>query len=132
MALDPLPSDLMLGLGCIQSFPEVFIFDRLFRGSFPAVFLPAENPFGHAILDVNTVGDDCDCRAPRQCFKGGDRCHELHTVIGGFGRSTFELALFGHLVARFCLHHHTPAARAGIATAGAIGIGDEVKHGRLS
>ena len=132
MALDPFPSHLMPSLGGIQLFPQVFILDRLFCGGFPAVFLPAENPFGHAIFDVNAVGDDCDCRASGQGFKGGDRRHELHAIVGCLFRPAFEFALLGHRVARFGLHHHTPAARAGIATAGAIGIGDEVKHGRPS
>jgi hypothetical protein len=31
-------------------FPEIFILDWLFRGGFPAIFFPTENPFGHAIF----------------------------------------------------------------------------------
>ncbi len=46
VALDPFPGHLVAGVGCVEPPPEVFVFHRLLVGGFPAVLLPAVNPFG--------------------------------------------------------------------------------------
>lgn len=60
VAFDPVPLDLMAGGGGVEGSPEVLVFHGLFGGSFPAVFLPAREPFGDAVADILRVGVQID------------------------------------------------------------------------
>src|SRR3546814_9637814 len=49
MTFDPLPMNGVRAGGVEQGLPEVGVLDGLSVGGAPAIFLPAENPFGDAI-----------------------------------------------------------------------------------
>ena len=77
------------------------------------------NPGLHALLYVFGVGMDFDVRR-RVGFQRGkprDNRSKLHTVIRRIGFATMQCFFMAAIA-----HQHTPAARARIAAAGAIGI----------
>ena len=55
MAFDPMPFDVVAFHRFNELLPEISIFDRLFRRSPPAVFLPVEYPFGDPVLHIGAV-----------------------------------------------------------------------------
>ena len=83
MALDPEPGDIMLLLCRIQALPQLSILNRLFVGGFPAVALPAIDPFADPVFDIDAVGREFDIAPLLQRFKRADRRHQFHLVVGG-------------------------------------------------
>ncbi len=60
MTLDPVQRDLVSLARRLQRLPEFDVLDRFIVGGLPALFLPAENPLGDAILDVSAIGVKID------------------------------------------------------------------------
>src|SRR3546814_80089 len=116
MTFDPLPMNGVRAGGVEQGLPEVGVLDGLSVGGAPAIFLPAENPFGDAIADIDAVGEERDLARPFQRPQSFDGGHHLHAVVGGerFAARQFKFA-------RALAKNDTPAAGAGIALAPAIG-----------
>ena len=52
MSLDPVPAYVMVLVDGVELPPEVFVFNGLFLGCFPAVALPAIDPFGDAVTKI--------------------------------------------------------------------------------
>ena len=79
--------------------------------------LPLGHPGLDALLHILRVRHDPNSARAVKTAQGLDDRSQLHPVIGGVCLSTKDLFL---LVAIF--QHRTPATRAGIALAGAIGM----------
>src|SRR5262249_28999950 len=73
--------------------------------------------------DIGTVGIEIDLARSLQGAQGGDRGHQLHAVVGGFGLAAGQL-LFDIAITQ----DGAPAAGAGIAGAGAIGEDIDMFH----
>ncbi|MDT4867555.1 hypothetical protein FQZ97_1024740 [compost metagenome] len=117
MPAHPLPGHLVAVHLFIEHLPEVGVLHRLLGGGLPAALLPVGHPLGdafHHVLRVGHQGHFTGALERGQALDGG---HQLHAVVGGIALPTPELAL-GALVDQQC----APAARAGIALAGAVGI----------
>src|SRR6185312_12767509 len=121
VALDPAPVDDVTGHGFVQRLPELDILYGLLVGGPPAVLLPAEDPLGEPVLDVDTVGVELDLAFARQRIERTDRGRELHAIVGGERFAAFQL-----LDGRAILQHRAPAARAGIAGARPVGVDDDL------
>ena len=117
MTFHPPPNDVVFAAQAVEFAPQVFVFDRLFGGGFPAVFLPAVYPAFHAVFNVLRVGVDFDAAAAVQGFQAFDDGGQLHAVVGGLGFAAEEFFLVP-AVAQQC----APAACAGIAFACAVGV----------
>ena len=76
-----------------------------------------------AVAQILAVGVQIDPARPLQRFERGDRRHQLHAVVGGVRLAAFELLL---VIAEG--QDRAPAARAGIARAGAVGVDDDVRQ----
>src|SRR3546814_19837379 len=81
MALHPQPFDVVPRRLDDQPLPQVSVRDRLFRGGFPAVALPAVDPFGDAVADIDAVGRTFDAAAPPERGERLDRAHQFHAVV---------------------------------------------------
>src|SRR6185295_12641411 len=115
MTLGPSPVDMVPRDLFVQLFPEVLILDRLLRAGLPAVLLPAMDPLGDPVLDVLRIGDYFRLTGLPHGLQTLDDCCQFHTVVGGMRLGSHQLA-FVMVVAQ----EARPAARAGIAEAGAV------------
>src|SRR3546814_17474668 len=86
MALDPDPFDLVSCIFLDQSLPQVGVGDRLFGCRFPAILLPAEDPFGDAVADIDAVGRQFDIAAALEREIGRASCRESVFVVHGGSR----------------------------------------------
>ena len=85
--------------------------------SFPAALLPAVDPLGDALAQILAVGEQADPARPLQRLQRGDRRHQLHAVVGGQPLAAGQLAPLA-----LPGQDRTPAAGAGIAAAGTVGV----------
>src|SRR5580700_7502068 len=115
MALGPGPLDLVPGGKLVQLIPQVLVDHRLLGGGLPSVLFPAVNPGGDAVLDVLGVSDDLDLAGLAEGAEAFDGGAQFHAVVGGGGLGSGELA--GVAVEA---ENAGPAARAGVAYAGAV------------
>src|SRR5205809_7710376 len=83
VALDPVPFDSVARDGFQQFLPQVGILDRLAVGGAPAIALPAVDPAGDAVADVDAVGGQADATRLLERVEGLDRRLQLHAVVGG-------------------------------------------------
>src|SRR6476620_660341 len=123
MAADPAPFHLMPRLRRIQRLPQIGILDRLLRCRLPAALLPAVYPFADALLHILAVGMQYDIAGPRQRAQCLDDRHQFHAVIRGIALAAANFLL---MLAGF--KPGAPAARAGIALAGAVSKNFNLVH----
>src|SRR5947209_8203297 len=116
MAFHPAPSDLMLARRLVEPAPEVLVLDRLPVRRLPAVALPSLQPKRDALAQVLRIGVQIDAARTLQRFERRNRGEQLHAVVGG---QRLAARQFFQLIAEF--ENGAPAARAGIARAGAVG-----------
>src|SRR5690606_32709102 len=117
VALDPLPLHMVLTDQLIQLTPEIGILHRLAASGFPAALLPVGHPLADALHYILRVGGQPDIgRGLLQGLQTADGRHQLHAVIGGL-----RLAAEQGLLIFAQTQQYAPAARAGIALAGAVG-----------
>src|SRR5699024_2832666 len=114
--------------GGVESPPEVVVLDRLPCGCRPPVRFPSVDPAGDAVAEIGAVGDDVEGRGAAQGLERGDGGHELHAVVGGHGLAALELARLEGAPAFAGEEERAPAAGAGVAGAGAVGIGEELRQ----
>src|SRR5262249_53451409 len=112
------PRDLVaLGLG-EQALPEIAVLDGLLLRVPPAVGAPALVPtIAEAVDEIGAVAvqrDEATAGHGAQALEGGA---ELHALVGGGGLAAGDLAL-GAAVD----DDGAPAARPGVAQAGAVGV----------
>ncbi|MCY1448752.1 hypothetical protein D9M71_654490 [compost metagenome] len=100
----------------VEQLPQVSVFHRFLRRGFPAALLPVVHPLVDAFHHVLRVGHQQHLAGTLELFQATDRAHQLHAVIGGIGFAAPEF-LFNALAHQQC----APAARAGVALAGAVG-----------
>src|SRR5690606_8661721 len=100
----------------VELLPELAVLHRLPVGGAPAIALPAVDPAGNAVHDVFAVGVELDLARLLQRRQRAGRGGQLHAVVGGHGLAAMQL-LDGAVVAQ----DGAPAARTGIARAGAVG-----------
>ena len=125
MALYPAPLHLVQSVQRIQALPQFNVFHRLLVGRGPAACLPAVYPFGDAVLHVHAVGVDGHRTALLQGRQRLDCCRQFHAVVRR------ELFAAEHFFLVFTtLEPRTPAARARVAAAGAVGIDHHLIHRR--
>src|SRR2546421_1694948 len=62
MTLYPVPSHLVLLERRIEPLPQIDVFDGLFIGRAPAVFLPIVNPTRNALTHILAIGGQIDRR----------------------------------------------------------------------
>ena len=104
-------------LGGVEQFlPQVSILDGLFIGGFPAVALPAFDPFGQAVHDITAVGRQRHTTWLGQCIEPRNRCRHFHAVVGRQRLAARQLPF-----ARTHADDGAPAARPRIALARAVG-----------
>ncbi len=120
--------ELQAAIAALEALPQIGVLDRLLRRGLPAVLLPAVDPVGDAVLQIGRIGHHGEGAGALQGLQRGDRGHQLHAVVGGLGRATGKLARFDQGGPVAGLEHHAPAAGAGIAGAGAVGIGEQLGH----
>ena len=118
MALEPPPLDPWVPLaGGVQTLPQVLILDRLLVGGAPAALTPALDPLGDALAQILAVGEQAPRHRPLQRLECRDRRHQLHAVVGRQRLAAGQLAALAAPG-----QDRTPAAWAGIAAAGAVGV----------
>jgi hypothetical protein len=115
VALDPDPFDLVLRGEAIEFAPQVLVLHRILAGGFPAAPLPAVDPFADALLHILRIGMHLRRHRLLQGAQGLDHGRHFHAVVGR--RLAAEQFPFGFALAQ----DRAPAARAGIAAAGAVG-----------
>ena len=106
---------MLFNLG-IEQLPEIGILDRFFIRCLPAIALPAVNPLVDALQDVLRIGVNLPANRALQRLNGADGSHQLHAVVGGCFLATPEFFFFVPSA-----QDRSPAARAGVPLAGAIG-----------
>ena len=112
----------MLRAKRVQQLPQVDIFHWLLVGGAPSVALPAVQPSRDSVAQVLAIGVNIDEARPLERRERRDCGHELHAVVGGVRLAALELL---HVLAS--RENGAPAARAGIAGAGAVGVDDDVR-----
>src|SRR4051812_9282692 len=117
MSLHPVPLYLMFAGDRVEFAPQVFVLDGLLVGGLPALALPAVDPLRDAFLHVDRIGVQAHLARALQRLQRTDHGGELHAVVCGGGVATPELPLLA-LVAQ----ERPPAARTGVAAAGAIAV----------
>src|ERR1700678_2543783 len=123
MSFDPMPFNVLLCGRGIQQLPQILILDGGPRRRAPAARLPVRQPLGDALKDVFRIGIELDRAAPLERTQAADCRHQLHAVVGGrgFGARDLFALLAGH-------QQGSPAARARIAAAGAVGEYFDLRH----
>src|SRR5262249_16960222 len=91
MALDPMPAYVVALNRLLEPLPQLDIAHRLLIRRAPAVPLPALYPSGDAAAQIVRVGVEIDVRRRLQRLERGDRCHQLHTVVGGVLLAALQL-----------------------------------------
>ena len=128
MALDPDISDLVPGFLLQCLFPQVGVQGRGAVGLFPASALPAPGPaLFQPVDDVLAVRAQPYLTGLLELAQGLDKCGQLHPVVGGGSIAAAEL-FFVDLAVEAVAQHCTPAARAGVAAARAIGVNFDLFH----
>src|SRR5262249_8296957 len=112
----PMPLYLMLPGELVEAAPQVLVLDRLLVSRSPCLAFPGMDPLGNALLDVLRIGVKEYPARPLERLECADYCCQLHAVVGG-GRLATPQLLFTALGTQ----DDTPAARPGIAPAGAVG-----------
>src|SRR5688572_24105670 len=120
MAAHPVPLHLVRGGDLVQLLPQVDVLHRLLGGGLPAARLPHAQPLRDALLHVLRVGEEAHAAGAIERRKRLDHGGELHAVVGRVRLAAEELAL-----GAVELEHGAPAARAGIALAGPVGVDDD-------
>ena len=89
----------------------------LFLARFPAALFPVIHPLGDAVHDVLGVGVQHDAAWALERIQGFNRSHHFHAIVGGLGFAAMQrlAVLAGN-------QQRTPATRARITSAGAVGI----------
>ena len=125
----PVPLDLMRALRehHIQRLPQIDIFNRLARGRFPTLGLPALHPFGNAFANVFTVHIDTHPTRPLEGLEALNHGRELHSVVRRQGLATEQF-----FCRRSRLQQNAPASRARVAFASTVGVNDDVIQGGVS
>ena len=100
----------------VQCLPEILVDHRLLGRRHPALALPAVNPGGDAVLQVLGIGDHFHLAGFVQRAQAFDGGAQLHAVVGGV-----RLAIPTFPSCAVVAQNAGPAARAGVAQAGAIG-----------
>src|SRR5581483_7668491 len=116
MAAHPVPGDPVRRSGAVEALPQIEILDRLLVRGAPAARLPAGQPAGDAVAHILAVGVERHPARPRQRLQPGDRRRQLHAVVGGRRLAAGQILLDPAIA-----QDRRPAARAGIAAAGAVG-----------
>ena len=127
MTLDPVPCDLV-GLQQRQKLlPEIDIQRGLFVGFDPALRPPCVDPALHnGVRDVFRVRVKLHMTRLLQRAQRGDDARQFHAVVGRLRFAAGKL-LF-HAVP---LENRAPAARTGIAGAGAVGVDRDCSHSSI-
>src|SRR5436190_16198744 len=121
MAAHPVPLYNMLIRHLAEALPEVDVLDRLLVRRAPAAPPPVVDPGGDALLYVERVGVKPHAARTLERLERADDRHELHAVVGGLGFAAVDLFL-GATLAASQPQYRTPAARPGIAAAGAVAV----------
>jgi len=128
VALDP---DVCDGVSCFllqRLRPEVRVQGRRAVRFLPAAALPA---FGPALLqpvdDILAVGAVAHLAGLLELAQGLDESSELHAVVGGAGVAAAQF-LFVNFAVETVAQHSAPAARAGVAAAGTVGVYFDLLH----
>src|SRR5947207_9642643 len=116
MAAHPWPIDDVPGRRGVEPLPKIDILDRLLVGCPPVPPLPAVYPFGDAVAQILTVAVEPDPARPLQRFETGDCRHHFHAVVG-----CLRVVAAQFLLDLTITQYRSPAARARIAAAGAVG-----------
>src|SRR5262249_52978954 len=87
-----------------------------------AVALPLIDPGGDAVAQILAVGVDIDQAGPLERLERGNRCQQLHAIVG-----RVRLAAFQFLAVIAERENRPPSARTGIAGASAVGVDDNVR-----
>ena len=124
MAAHPFPSDLVALCGGVEPLPQIDILDRLFVGGPPAALFPGVDPLGDAVAQILAVAEEPHPARALQGLQPRNGRHHLHAVVGGERLEPAQL-LFDLTIAQ----DRGPAARTGIAAAGAVG--KDLDLGRL-
>src|SRR6185312_6188146 len=121
MAAHPVPADPMMRAQRVELAPEIRVLDRLAVARAPAVLLPRVDPALDSLLHVLGIEVEVDVAGPRQRLERPDDGRELHPVVRRLplAAKDFLLALAGY-------QKRTPAARARVALARAVGINDDL------
>src|SRR5689334_8699811 len=117
VAAHPVPLYLMFCRQLGELLPEVHVLDRLLVGRTPAAALPVVDPGRDALLHVERVRVHAHAAGPLERLERPDDGHELHAIVGRARFAAVDL-LFG----AFRPQDGAPAARAGIAAAGAVAV----------
>ena len=131
MALDPDVGDLVPGflLQCLC--PEVRVQGRGAVRFFPAPALPSSGPaLLQPVDDILAVGAQPHLARLLELTQRLDKGCQLHAVVGGAVITAAEL-LFIDFAVKTVAQHGTPAARAGIAAACAVGVHFDLLHAVL-
>src|SRR5688572_2855807 len=115
VAFHPVPLDSMLLRELVQLAPQVGVLDVLPVGGAPAVALPAVDPLRDALLHVLRVGVQAHPAGPLERLERADHGRELHAVVGRSRLAAPQLLLHA-----LRAQQRSPAARAGVAPAGAV------------
>src|SRR5574340_115449 len=116
----PVPANAMARRLRFELAPQLRVLHRLAVARAPAVLLPGADPRLHAVLHVLRIGVKLDLGALRQRFERADHRDELHPVVGRLRLSAEELFL-----APVPDEKRAPAARSGVALAGAVSVDDD-------
>src|SRR2546428_11729245 len=101
-----------------QRLPEVAVLDGLLLGVAPAVGAPAEIPLvAEAVHNIRAVAVDGRDAAAGESAQALDGTGQLHALVGRVGFAAGQLGLVA-----FVDEDGSPAAGAGIAAAGAVGV----------
>jgi hypothetical protein len=101
----------------MQALPQLAVLHRITAGGLPVLADPAGHPLGQALPHVLRIGIEHDVARLGQRLQPGNGRHQLHPVVGGVRFAATQFALVA-LVAQ----QRSPAAGAGIAEAGSVGV----------
>src|SRR5690606_1153534 len=108
--------DVVARRGLVERLPQILVAHGLAVRGPPPVSLPALKPLGDASLHVGGIGVQPHPAWPLQGLERLDRSGQFHAVVGGgvLGARRLPAVPAG-------AQHRAPAARPGIAPAGAVG-----------
>src|SRR5688572_28022777 len=117
VAFYPVPFYVVHGGKLVELLPEIDVLHRLLVGGAPAATLPLPDPLRDAFLHVLGVGVQAHAAGALERLQRADHRGELHAVVGGVRFPAPQLLL---RAAR--AQQHAPAARTGVAPAGAVAV----------